>query len=223
MKRLFYILGVSTAAFMMACGTASDEKTAQTTDAGTAAEAAQGATAFTVDTASSVSEWKATKKVGGHNGTVKFNAGTLNVENGNITAGKFAIDLASIKCADLTDTKMNGDLVGHLKSPDFFDVAKFPTANFEITKVEAVTGTPDVTHNITGNLTIRGITKGITIPAKVEVKDKQMTATSTFKFNRLDFDMKYHSTEDKTFDLKKMGDNLINNDVELKLVLNAKG
>lgn len=50
----------------------------------------------------------------------------------------------------------------HLKAPDFFDAAKFPTATFRSTKV-AVSGR---TAKITGNLTVKGVTKPVTLDAR---------------------------------------------------------
>lgn len=223
MKVLNYFLIAGLSLALVACGGKDSSETAKTSEAGQVAEATTTAGgAFTLDAAASSLEWKATKKVGGHNGTIALKSGSLSVENGEVKAGNFAADMNGIKVLDLTDAKQNGDLTGHLKSPDFFDAAKNPESKFEITKVVSVSGNPEMTHNISGNLTIKGVTKEISIPAKVTVNGKELSATSTFKFNRKDFGMIYHSAEDKTFDMKKMGDMLINDDVELKLNLKAK-
>eukprot|EP01042_Synura_sphagnicola_P035024 gene35024-44884_t len=81
----------------------------------------------------------------------------------------------------------------HLKSPDFFDAAKFPTATFKSTKVE-VTGAD--TAKVTGDLTIHGVTKPVTLNVKLNQKaihpmmkkvDAGFTATGTIK--RSDFGM----------------------------------
>jgi polyisoprenoid-binding protein YceI len=57
---------------------------------------------------------------------------------------------------------LNPELDKHLKSPEFFDVAKFPTATFKATEI-AVTGKD--TGTITGNLTLHGVTKPVTLQA----------------------------------------------------------
>lgn len=53
----------------------------------------------------------------------------------------------------------------HLKSPDFFDVAKFPTATFKSTGITKVAEAPDhVDYKVAGKLTLHGITKDIVLP-----------------------------------------------------------
>lgn len=81
----------------------------------------------------------------------------------------------------------------HLKSPDFFDATKFPTATFKSTKVE-VTGAD--TAKVTGDLTIHGVTKPVTLNVKLNKKAihpmmKKMDAgfTATGTINRSDFGM----------------------------------
>ncbi|MDO7841220.1 YceI family protein [Sphingomonas immobilis] len=55
------------------------------------------------------------------------------------------------------------DLDAHLKGPDFFDAAKFPTATFTSTKV---TPTGPATATIAGTLTLHGVTKPVTLKAR---------------------------------------------------------
>jgi polyisoprenoid-binding protein YceI len=59
-------------------------------------------------------------------------------------------------------TTTNAKLTEHLKGADFFDAAKFPTARFQSTSVSA-SGT---SATITGNLTLKGVTKPVTLNAK---------------------------------------------------------
>ena len=78
-------------------------------------------------------------------------------------------------------------LTTHLKSPDFFEVRRFPTAKFESTKIEngAAGG------QISGKLTLHGVTKEISIPAKLEVTDAGVKLTSEFTINRLDYGISF--------------------------------
>lgn len=137
--------------------------------------------------------WTGTKVGGQHSGTINVGKGTIAVDNGKIASGEFAIDMSSIKNTDLPAEKQ-GDLVGHLVSGDFFDVENHPRGNFKIVSVAPATGTEGVTHNITGNLTLKGITKSITIPANVVITDNGVNAvTPKFTINRTDWDIKYGS------------------------------
>ena len=83
-------------------------------------------------------------------------------------------------------------LTKHLKSPDFFDVEKFPTATFKSTAIEKT----DDGHTITGDLTLHGVTKRVSFPATVTVTDGQVTANSEFSINRKDFGIVYPGMPD---------------------------
>ena len=85
-----------------------------------------------VNTEKSVITWKGYKVTGQHEGTLEIKNGKLNFDKGNLTGGSFDIDMTSIATTDLsggTAEKLNG----HLKSPDFFGVEKFPTATVSYT------------------------------------------------------------------------------------------
>ena len=77
-------------------------------------------------------------------------------------------------------------LTGHLKNADFFDTAKFPTAQFVSTKIESGA---DGAFNITGNLTMHGVTKAVTFPAKYQVKDGALLMNTKFMLDRSQFGM----------------------------------
>ncbi|HLK04627.1 MAG TPA: YceI family protein [Candidatus Acidoferrum sp.] len=88
----------------------------------------------------------------------------------------------------------------HLKSPDFFDVEKFPTITFKSKKVEA-DGAGKL--KITGDLTIHGVTKeavldveGPTAPVTDPWKNTRVAATATTKVNRQDFGVKWNANMD---------------------------
>lgn len=169
-----------------------------------------------VDTATSILNWKGFKPTGTHNGTVMIKDGDLLVEEGNVKGGEFVIDMSSIKVLDIPAEKEgNGKLVGHLTSPDFFDVAKYPTSKFVITKVE---DKGDKIH-VTGNLTLKDVTKSITIPATVSTEGGVTTFSSEkFMVNRADFNVKYGS---KSF-FDNLKDKFIDDNMELSFVVKTK-
>jgi polyisoprenoid-binding protein YceI len=83
-----------------------------------------------------------------------------------------------------------GRLTGHLHSPDFFDVRRYPKATFESTKIEAV-DTQRGRYKITGDLTIREVTKPVSLPATVKVTGDGLVLASKFKIKRSDFGINF--------------------------------
>lgn len=161
----------------------------------------------------SMIHWKANKLVGGHEGTIHLEKGIVKSKANALVGGNFIFDISSLKNTDMPVTdEGNAKLVGHLLSPDFFDVKKHPNAAFEITKVEG--------NNVSGNLTIKGIKKNITFPANVSVNGDVLTISSdAFIIDRTEWGIKYNSG--KFADPAKLGDYLIKDDIELKIMLKA--
>ncbi|CAA0188805.1 YceI family protein [Tenacibaculum maritimum] len=142
-----------------------------------------------IDTNTSVLTWKGTKPRGAHSGTVALKESFLVIDNGAVTSGEFIIDMSAIKNTDL-DAEHGAKLVAHLSNGDFFDVEKYPTSKFVITSSD----NKDGKLAITGNLTIKDVTKSITIPATISEKDGVVTFKSDlFNINRADFNVKYGS------------------------------
>ncbi len=164
--------------------------------------------------AESMIHWKANKLVGGHEGTIHLEKGIIKSKANALVGGNFIFNIGSLKCTDIPATdEGNAKLVGHLMSADFFDVENHPNAAFEITKVEG--------NNVSGNLTIKGVKKNITFPANVSVNGEELTISSnTFTIDRTEWNIKYNSG--KFADPAKLGDYLIKDNVELKIMLKAK-
>ena len=143
-----------------------------------------------VDLTTSVMTWKGTKPTGSHDGTVAFKSGGMVVEDNVLKSGEFVIDMNTIKNLDMEGSDGAGKIVKHLKAPDFFDVGVYPTSKFVITSVLEVEGRLAVT----GNLTIKDVTKSITIPATVSTTEGTTTFKSeVFNIDRADFNVKYGS------------------------------
>jgi polyisoprenoid-binding protein YceI len=141
---------------------------------------------YKVDVAKSVITWDAKKVGGGHNGTIALSSGNLAFNGKKLTAGGFVVDMASIK-----DAGNSAGLEKHLKADDFFGVETFKEAAFIIKKVEG----SGAVVNITGNLTIKGVTNSITFPATIAWNaDKSITATADkITIDRTKFGVKYKS------------------------------
>ena len=127
------------------------------------------------------------KVTGSHNGGFKSFKGEITVVDNasNQSSVRFTIDTPSL-------WSDNPKLTTHLKSPDFFDVEKFPTATFESTRIEPA----DDDYRITGSLELHGVRKQIEFPAAIEVSEERVTAQAEFVINRFDFGIEYPGKAD---------------------------
>lgn len=172
---------------------------------------------YNVDLNASKVEWLGKKVTGQHNGTIDIASGQLNVNNGELVGGKFEIDFTSIKVLDLQDPESNAKLTAHLKSDDFFSADKHPKAIFEITSLDKQDDGKGNNYKVNGNLTIKGITKNISFPAKINVNNGTVTANADFNLDRTEWDIRYGSG--KFFE--NIGDKAINDDFNIKFDITA--
>ncbi len=128
--------------------------------------------------------------------------------------------MTSIEVTDLKTGEGKEDLEGHLKGTakekedHFFNVAKYPTAAFEVTGVTEKDGK----KMMQGNLTIRDQKKSIEFPVSYGVNGNQMTLTSEpFTIDRTEWGVNYGSQS--VFD--NLGDKFISDDVALTVNIKA--
>lgn len=129
--------------------------------------------------------WKAYKVTGSHTGTVDLKSGGLVFDNGILKGGEFIVDMTSITCTDL-EGEYKQKLEGHLKSDDFFSVASYETAKLVFTNSKPSGKT---SYEVTGELTIKGITKPVTFDVSVYGSK----ATATLKIDRAQYDVRFGS------------------------------
>ena len=133
------------------------------------------------------------------------------------------IDVKSIKDMDLTDPQKNAYLVGHLNDTDFFNTKLFPTGKFEITNVALLSNdSAGNTHAISGNLTLKGQSKNVTILAKVTINGDAVEANGSVMINRLDWGIKYHSTTAFPSLKAELKDKAIKDEFKVSFNLKAK-
>ena len=125
MKNIFFIITAVATMMFASCGSNATEAGA----ADSALSATEGSASYVVDS-TSVLNWGGSKivGVGAHKGTIAITEGSVSIENGNITAGTFTIDMTKMTCTDSIPAEYSEKLIGHLGADDFFSVAKFPTA-----------------------------------------------------------------------------------------------
>jgi len=139
-----------------------------------------------VKTSESKVTWKGYKVTGSHEGNINLKSGFLMMDGKKLTGGEFVVDMTSITNSDMTTGNGKEKLEGHLKSDDFFGVANHPTAKLVFTSAKSFNKN---SYTVTGDLTIKGITKPVTLV--VSMFDNK--ATATIKVDRSEFDVKYGS------------------------------
>lgn len=173
---------------------------------------------YTVDTVASSVNWKGTKKLGSfHEGTMTVKSGSIMVEKDMVKSGEVVVDMASMKNTDLKDADSNKKLVGHLSSPDFFNVAKYPTSTFKINSITA--GKAKDQYTVKGDLSMIGQTHPIEFPATISVVKGMATGEATVEIDRTVWGLKYNSGN---FLKDLAADKVINDKFELKLKIVAK-
>jgi len=169
---------------------------------------------FVIDTKESQVTWKGSMLFGSnsHSGYIYISKGELMMENGQLMGGTVEVDMNTIE--DKVHGRNNG-LVNHLKDPDFFDVKKFPFSTIVITGASSISAGD---KEISGNLTIKGITHPVSFPAKVELQGETFKGEGKLVIDRTKWDVRYNSG--KFFDDLK--DNAIADDIEFDIKIVAK-
>jgi len=187
--------------------------------------AATSGKTMSVDVASSKVMWEGTKPTGAHNGTVSISEGKVAVKDGKVTGGSFTLDMNTITCLDLEGDSKAG-LEGHLKGTaeaekddHFFNVKKYPTAKFEITKVTGLAGNAEANSLVYGNLTMKDVTKQVSFKANITANENMVkVAAPKFTIDRTQWNVTYASKS--IFDDLK--DKFVNDEIGLQIELAAK-
>ncbi len=167
-------------------------------------------TRYTVDAKASTITWEGTKVTGAHNGDIAISNGMITVDNGLISAATVVIDMTTINTLDL-EGGSKASLDGHLSSDDFFGVEQFPTAQFELLKLNPLRGGENgANFTATGKVTIKGRTDEVSFPVKVDMTDGGAKISGEMVLDRSKFDVRFRSKS--FFDAKELGDKLIYND-----------
>ncbi len=193
--------------FLSACEDPAADKTRAVT--GEAARTASPATAtqgtrYLITPQNSKIEFVGSKVTGSHNGSFQDFSGQI-THAGNVEQGRVNITITANSI-----TTDDPKLTEHLKTADFFDVAKFPETTFVSTSIKPG-GEKGATHTVTGNLTMHGVEKSITFPATIAVTPDTASVDANFSINRKDFGINYAGA----------ANNLIRDDVVLTLMIRA--
>jgi polyisoprenoid-binding protein YceI len=144
-------------------------------------------TKYIIDNSASNINFTGSKFSGTHSGGWGKFEGTVIVPDGDFTKAYIRIDI-DMKSTFSDDTDLTAKLVGE----EFFEADTYPTSTFIATKIEG----SGEEFDVSGNLTLHGITKNLTFPALVELSDNGLIAEAEFSFNRKDFDINYDGLAD---------------------------
>ncbi|WP_304516919.1 YceI family protein [Cecembia rubra] len=229
-------LFIAAALMVVACGPGNN-----TVETGDAQEVAAGSgMTLAVDASSSKINWTGYKPAGKHWGFIPLTEGEVMVEGESLTGARFVFDITGLKIEDMEESnEFYGKLWGHLQSADFFDAENHPQAVFELTSVEPFSAgsiqdkeefvteyTPakdselssNPTHWISGNLTMRGVTKNIKFPATVSIANGSVAAKAGFNIDRTAWGLAYG---DESNAVDKAKDQFIYNTVSVQFDIQA--
>jgi polyisoprenoid-binding protein YceI len=153
----------------------------------------EGAATFKVT--EGIVEWSGTKtmKKTGHQGTITVESGEMLVNQGQLLSGKVTLDMNSISVTDIKDPGERRDLESHLKDADFFEVNKFPKAEFVFTEVLPST-MPNFNWVLSGSLTMKGKTVPVNIPGQSEHRRRYAPRRiAPIPINRTQWDVNFRS------------------------------
>ena len=220
-KNIIYLAFVMLVTLSFVPGCSRSDKEVKMLSGGISGETKKVSKVINIDTTASTMNWLGKKVTGQHNGTIKIAGGEVGLDNsGSVVGGNFEMDMRTITDIDLTDAEWNYKLITHLKSEDFFSAEKFPKSKFEITKVEPLSdpAKPNFNSTVSGNLSIKGITKSISFPASIKMENGTLTSFADFEIDRTQWDIKYGSG--KFFE--NLGDKMINDNFNISFKISAR-
>ncbi len=161
----------------------------------------QAAVQYEINGDNSAVEFVGAKITGKHEGKFTQPSGVVALIDGDPSKSSVnvSIDMDSFS----TDSEK---LDGHLKSPDFFDVEKYPKSTFVSTNIVK----KGELYEVTGNFELHGVKKSITFPATIEAGKESIKVSAEFGIDRKDYGIVYPGKPD----------DLIKDEVLIKLSMN---
>jgi polyisoprenoid-binding protein YceI len=140
---------------------------------------------LSLDPATSTLGYTGAKLTGSHDGSFPDFTGSIELDAAGLERSHVSIDIDTRTLVADRDR-----LTQHLRSPDFFDVERFPSARFRSTAIEAG-GEGDATHTITGTLELHGQTHQLRFPATIDVSEGEVRARAEFVIDRTTWGISY--------------------------------
>lgn len=139
-------------------------------------------------------EWTGFEHGGPRTGYFDLKDGKIRILDGQVIGGTFNIDIASMSATDMASADLRNMMLDKLQGPDFFNMALYPSARFEILEVTPVTGNK---YNgvlgsnalVHGQLTMLGKSMVISFPAKIELDQERIVVDAAFRLDRTEWGM----------------------------------
>ncbi len=167
-------------------------------------------------------EWLGRNLLNKHHGLLKISRGVIEFQDGMPVSGEFTFNMKGMTCTDLAGSNLHDVLIAHLQSDDFFDVERFPEAVFDMGKAQRMPGsTPGaVNMNLVGDLTIKDITRPLSIPAVAGMTPEgQFALQASFSIDRTLWDVIYGSGQF----FHRLAGHLVNDLIDIQIrLLTAK-
>jgi polyisoprenoid-binding protein YceI len=215
MNKNYQLFLVAIAAVFTLTSCATPKDTVETTDAQDTTEVE--AMAVAINTDESLITWNGYKSLVDteHEGTISLSNGNFLINSSDeLVGGEFTLDMTTITNTDLEDGAMKDGLMAHLNSEEMYDTANYPEGKFEITKVMPIQEN-GATHQISGNLTLKGTTKNITFKSNISGLDtEEIQATADFNIDRQLWGIG-HSEDPSVLDQVK--NNALQNELRIRL------
>jgi polyisoprenoid-binding protein YceI len=148
-------------------------------------------------------------------GRVSGVSGTIEIDQENPAASSASVEL------DRTTIETGNDQRdAHLRSPDFFDVEQFPTITFRTRRIAGARAEEGASFRVVGDLTVRGVTREITLDATYEGQGRdpwggdRVSFSAEGKLDRRDFGLTWNAA-------LETGGVLVSNDVKVRIDVQA--
>jgi rhodanese-related sulfurtransferase len=167
-----------------------------------------------IDSARSSIVWIGRSLASTHHGTIRIADGEVAIRAGVLASGRVILDMTSITDVDIPDPQLQRMLEAHLKSDDFFDVERFPTAELLLKGAGAIAGATPGAPNFTlrAALTVKDVTREIEFPAIIaEDPAGTLTGVAQVEIDRVEWNVCYGSG--RLF--RMLGKHLVNDTITL--------
>lgn len=162
--------------------------------------------------------WDARKTMGGHYGYILLSSGSLNYSaTGEPVDGTFTLDMNSMHSTDHTSAADNQKVDNKLKTPQFFNMDKYPTATMNVKQISRIG--QSALYKIAGDLTIKGITNPVVFEATIVKRGKLFNVSANTTVNRVKWHINVQESAQSWNPLTAFQNTMIADEIGISLAL----